>query len=195
MSRLKEDIELIVFDTETTGLDPAHDRVIQISAIKYKVSGEKLEEVARLNKFINPGFQISEQIEKLTGITNRKLLGSESEMVIFFKYIYKFFGERPRVAAYNSSFDIAFLERMYERYAKKFTPKEDIDVLALARDLIPKDYIFNFKLETVARYLRCNEEGRYHNSMVDTEATSRVYQKLMQMRASKEEAGEQMSFL
>ncbi len=57
---------LVVFDLETTGLDLAKDRIIQLSYIKVMPDGTE----TRNNLFFNPGMPIPEEIVTLTGISN-----------------------------------------------------------------------------------------------------------------------------
>lgn len=61
---------LSIFDVETTGVDPASDRIIQIG-ISRLVDGAPLF----YNQLIYPGFDISPRITELTGITNEMLKG------------------------------------------------------------------------------------------------------------------------
>ena len=52
----------IALDFETTGLDPKHDRIIEVAAIKY-VNGEPIK---RYSTLINPGVHISSFITDIT---------------------------------------------------------------------------------------------------------------------------------
>lgn len=57
---------LILFDLETTGLDLVKDRIIQIGYIKVYPDGNEERECL----YVNPGVEISEEVTKITGITN-----------------------------------------------------------------------------------------------------------------------------
>ena len=61
--------EWIVLDTETTGLGPIDDRIIEIAAVKYK-NGEAVDSFVTL---VNPGVAIPERITKITGMTDKYL--------------------------------------------------------------------------------------------------------------------------
>ena len=63
---------LIVFDLETTGLDIAKDRIIQISYIKVATDGT---ETSR-NIFVNPKMSIPPVVQQLTSITDEMVAGA-----------------------------------------------------------------------------------------------------------------------
>ena len=62
---------LILFDLETTGLDLVKDRIIQIGYIKVYPDGREERECL----FVDPGLEISEEVTKITGITNDDVAG------------------------------------------------------------------------------------------------------------------------
>ena len=62
---------LILFDLETTGLDLVKDRIIQIEYIKVYPDGREERECL----FVDPGVEISEEVTKITGITNDDVAG------------------------------------------------------------------------------------------------------------------------
>jgi len=163
--------EIIVFDTETSGLDPAMDRIIQISAIKFNTTEQpdgSFKEIDRLNLYIKPLLPVSEFIEELTGITNEQLSHEKTEDELF-ATIQRFFGDNPAVAAYNSPFDISFMRAMYLRHNTEFSPSFNIDILKCAREILPKSKVVNHKQATVAEYYGMADGVQFHNSMADTE--------------------------
>ena len=56
-------------DTETTGLSPQTDRLIEIAAIRVRDG----KEVARFETLVDPERDLSDEIVELTGITNAEL--------------------------------------------------------------------------------------------------------------------------
>ena len=64
--------EFIVIDVETTGLDLYNDKIIEISAVKFK--NKKI--IDKFTKLINPNKKIPPFIENLTGITNQDVSDS-----------------------------------------------------------------------------------------------------------------------
>src|SRR4051794_24967185 len=60
---------LVFFDLETTGVDVAKDRIVEISATKLFPDGTKTE----LYHLINPGMPIPEGASNIHGITDDKV--------------------------------------------------------------------------------------------------------------------------
>lgn len=66
-----EDLPIVVFDFETTGLDVKTSRIIEIGAIKYL--GRK--EIARFSTLVNPGIKLPPETFSLSGINDEMLVG------------------------------------------------------------------------------------------------------------------------
>ena len=56
----------VAFDTETTGLDPASGRIVEIGAVKFDRRGI----IARYNALINPEMTMPEEAGKVNGMTD-----------------------------------------------------------------------------------------------------------------------------
>ena len=70
--------EYVALDLETTGLEPARDRIIEIGAIKVR-NKEVVEEYGTL---INPQMEIPRRITELTGISNKMVQGQDRKSVV-----------------------------------------------------------------------------------------------------------------
>ncbi len=171
----------VAIDVETTGLDPATDRLIEVAAVWFSPDGQGgFKPVDSLQSLINPGIEISARITELTGISN-EMVGDSPDAFSVLEQLIKFVGSRP-VVAHNAFFDIAFLR--YEGFRTrqvndprlKFNPPA-VDTLALSRALI-KD-IDNHKLKTVCAHLGI-ELDRHHRADADAEACGRVFANLYQ---------------
>ena len=98
----------IVFDFETTGLDPAKDDVIEISAIS-KINGEWIDPFSTLVKPTNP---INDEIVKLTGITNEMIEKDGLPQKDAWEKFYQYIGDLYPLIGHNiMKFDVLFLER------------------------------------------------------------------------------------
>lgn len=165
--------EMLVFDTETTGLSPETNHVIQLSAIKCVIDeGCQFHEIARMDTYINPGYKLPAKIIEITGITDEKLANYSSEEKQW-DAIYEFFGDSPIVCGHNVPFDVSMMKAMYRRYGKEFSPI-DLDTLRMAQELHRKDEAGSHKLGALAEHFGLDYGLAFHNSMDDVVATMRL---------------------
>lgn len=160
--------DYIVFDTETTGLEPEVDKIIELSAIKY-INHEKVDEFSYL---INPKVALSPFITNLTGIKNSDLRGKPyvGEVLInFFNWIEDF-----TLVAHNAPYDIKMITCECYRSKTPMCNNKIIDTLTLARRTFSKDVVENYKLETLKNYLGLSYGS--HRALDDCEVCSAVYQ-------------------
>ena len=166
--------ELIVFDTETTGLSPSEDRIIQLSAIKCQIEPDyELSEIDRLNLYINPNRLLPAKIVEITGITDEMLADKPNESEQW-GAIHAFFGDKAIVCGHNSSFDISMIQPMYIRNCGYELIVQPLDTMAMARELHHKDETGNHKLGTLASFFGLDYGLTFHNSMDDVTATLRL---------------------
>lgn len=103
---------LIVFDTETTGLEFRLDKIIELAAIRVIRQDGKVVVTDELDMLIKlpEGMTVPAQIEKLTGITNEKLsVEGVSSTDACKQFVDLFSGEKILLIAYNAQFDMNFL--------------------------------------------------------------------------------------
>ena len=172
LSAIAEYSEIIFFDTETSGLDPSTDRILELAANKYAIKNGILIEIGRLHVYINPSMVLTPEVVKITGITNEFLDNKTSEKDAFVS-IYNFFGETPQIiAAYNTPFDIGFLQAMYVRNGKQLHPQCLLDVLPMARNLV--EGLSDYKLQTVVNHFNLPGD-KFHTAEFDTECTVNLF--------------------
>ncbi len=174
------------FDTETTGLSPVDNDIIEFSAIRYAVKDGFVKREDALDVFIDPGYPIPEEITALTGITNDKIASCGVKPMEAAKRIRDFWGERPFLIGYNSvSFDEGFVKSLYGKtIGESFTPALHLDVLKMAREKLPKPH----KLCAVADYFGISEDVAFHTSIADADVTFKVFSKLLPMYKADSEA-------
>lgn len=119
--------DFVVLDTETTGLNPVCNDIVEVSAVKFK----DFKPVSLFTTLLKPNVPISEKASEISGITNEMVANSPtfSEIKSSLK---NFIGNLP-IIAHNASFDIKFL------YASGFDFDENTvfyDTLALSREYI-----------------------------------------------------------
>ncbi|HEV2010695.1 MAG TPA: exonuclease domain-containing protein, partial [Candidatus Limnocylindria bacterium] len=122
--------ELIAVDLETTGFDPETDRIIEIGAVRVRLTPEGAQPGERFNTFVDPGRDIGPTITRLTGIRDVDLIGAlpVEEAVARFA---AFAGDAVFVG-HNVGFDLTFLEQ------NGFAPgAQRLDTADLASMLLP----------------------------------------------------------
>lgn len=122
--------DYIAVDVETTGLNPARDRLLEIGAAR--ILNGKVEETYQT--FIDAGVEVPERITELTGITDEmRLSGKRPEQAI--PEFLEFCGELP-ILGHNVSFDFGFLKQAAVNQGLTFE-REALDTLKIARKLLP----------------------------------------------------------
>lgn len=157
-----------VVDIETTGLNPVTDKITEIAAYKIK-DGEIVDSFATL---VNPEVEISEEIAKLTGITNEMVKDAPSICSAMKKFIE--FYEESIVVAHNAKFDISFLKNKAKECEMKFSPVY-IDTVTIAKTFFPD--IWNYRLATICKELNIDIESM-HRAYGDAKATAEMFMQL-----------------
>ncbi|OFL63310.1 hypothetical protein HMPREF2758_04795 [Facklamia sp. HMSC062C11] len=166
----------IVFDTETTGLDPYYDSIIEVAAIKYKNG----EEVERFQELVNPQYGISSFITDLTGITNEMLKDARDELAVL-RGFYDFVGDSV-VIALHAHFDLNFLyDGLLENYNIKFD-NDFVDTMRIARRLL--DELDHHRLKDLAKYYGYEYQGG-HRAEFDAELTAKIFKTLRSLAIEK----------
>lgn len=143
--------EIVVFDTETTGLNVFQDDIIEIAAIRIKsgeVVGEPLDLYIETDKPILP--MLGDKENPMYAIYHEKMstgeLRSPSDALQrFLAYV----GTSP-ILAHNANYDYNILDNNLQRYSKDTMQAHDIrcfDSLKLIRLLAPS--LHSYKLESL----------------------------------------------
>ncbi|EOS68747.1 hypothetical protein C818_02621 [Lachnospiraceae bacterium MD308] len=165
--------EVLLFDTETTGLGKTA-KIIQFSAVHYAVKeGYVLEEVRKLDLYINPREPLAEKITEITGITDAMLKDAVPEEEAA-PVIFGLLGSCGIWAAYNSPFDLRMLAQMSARTGQPFKQHPCVDVLEMARDFVSKADAGSHKLGDVLATLFPGEDFQFHSAIEDVRATARL---------------------
>lgn len=174
----------VFFDTETTGLHPGEDKVIQLSGIK---TNRNLETIKVYNEYANPSPNvISAKITEITGITNADVENARPEREVLEDFLIDTQG--CAYFAYNSNFDVNMVTKSMQNYGIS-VEMTHFDVLKIARDVLANESIENHKLKTVSDFLGVTPEGEnFHNALFDVQSTIEVFKALVKRAKTMEVA-------
>ena len=167
------DITYVVFDLETTGLySNIGDSIIEIGAVKIK-DGNIID---RYDKLVYPSKLLSEDIIKITGITNEMLEGKRKEKECIIDFM-NWVSDAPMVA-HNAKFDISFILNAYDKYNLGEFKNTVIDTLGLSRYLESSERYHNLAT-LVKRYNIPWDEDKHHRGDYDSMGTALIFDKML----------------
>lgn len=109
-------LQLLVLDTETTGLDQARDRIIELAMLRFAwnpATGLPEGPVAVFDQLEDPGFPIPEDAKRITGISDADVAGQRLDEA----RVAEFLQGVDLVIAHNAGFDRPFAERRIPGFA------------------------------------------------------------------------------
>jgi DNA polymerase-3 subunit epsilon len=164
------ELEYVVIDTETTGLNPQRNRVIEIAAIKVK-NGQPVETFQTL---LNPHRRIPDFISKFTGINNEMTSTAPGFSQVADKLL-AFLGQTI-IVGHNVPFDIRFLDYELHRLGRPALLNETVDTISLAVRLHPG--LRRPNLDRLAAMLDLPVTTR-HRAMADASLTTEAFLRLL----------------
>ncbi len=163
----------VLFDTETTGLDPATgDRIIEIAAIELR---QDLPTSRVFHALIDPERDVPEEATRVHGFTRGDLIG-RPKFADIVDALLEFLGDAPLVA-HNAPFDFAFVNAELARLnLPPLHPSRMIDTLALAKARFPG--MPNSLNALCGRFNIDLSERVTHNALLDCRLLADVYVEL-----------------
>lgn len=164
-----------IFDLETTGMSPVHNRIIEIGAVRIEHDGS----MNTFQTLIHPETSIPSQITRLTGISNEMVANAPTFAEVGGEFLS--FIEGSRLVAHNARFDLAFLMESLGR-----TPGLPLweygayDTLMLSRKAYPGLPSYSLKSLKHALQLGNMVEGTAHRALYDAEITMELFHLVMQ---------------
>lgn len=168
----------IVFDTETTGLNPeVDDRIVELGAVEIV---NLIPTGRTFHKYINPERDVPEEVVRIHGLTTERLADEPVFADIadaWFEFIDKNASGEPEPAvlvAHNASFDARFLNAEYARLGRtKLDPLQICDSLQIARQRFPGA---QNSLDALCRRFGVDNSDRtFHGALLDSELLAEVY--------------------
>ena len=175
---MKEADKLVVFDTETTGLDFEEDEIIQLSIIN--ADGDVL-----FNEYIKPEHKTEwSSAQKVHGISP-EMLKDKCNYTTYVDEVRNIFNKAEVIVAYNNAYDVEMLRKWGIDLDNKV--QEDVmkDFALYYGEYVPEYSEFKWqKLTKCAEYF--GYEFKAHDSLEDVRATLFCYRKLEKLKESGE---------
>ena len=158
---------IIFFDLETTGINIASDRIVEISFLKVDLNGNETSKTLRLN----PGIPIPEKVTAIHGISNEDVKDAPGFNEVAKSLARDF--EGCDLAGYNSvKFDIPLLAEEFLRAGVDIDLKRRkfVDVQVIFMKMEPRT------LSAAYKFFVNKELEEAHSAEADTRATYEVLQ-------------------
>lgn len=168
--------ELVVLDTETTGLNPKRDDILSIGAVIVK--GNKILMRQSFERFLKPRTKISQESIKIHHIRECDLENAvEPEDAI--RDLLDFVENRP-IVGYYIDFDHEILSRYTKEIIGSTLPNETIELSSMYYKRYRKSSSYEFvdlKFDTIMRELQLPFLGK-HDALNDAIMSALMYLKL-----------------
>ncbi|DAB40971.1 MAG TPA: DNA polymerase III subunit epsilon [Sulfurovum sp. UBA12169] len=168
--------EIVVFDCETTGLDPQKDHIVSIGAVKIK--GDKILTDQALHIYVQQKKEIAHESIKIHQIRNCDLQDAVAIEEAIESFLH-FIGNRT-LAGYYLEFDVAMINKYTKKMFGITLPNKQEEVSALYYDkkisTIPQGNI-DLRFDTIVANLAL-PRLKAHDALNDAIMTAMMYLKL-----------------
>jgi DNA polymerase-3 subunit epsilon len=170
----------VVFDSETTGLNPRQgDEIVQLAAVRI-VNGRRVEGEV-FDTLINPGRPIPAASTDVHGITDAMVAHAPGVADVV-RQFHKF-AEGAVLIAHNAPFDMEFLRRLEPQISLTFDMPV-LDTVLLSAVVYGQHEVHSLDALTHRLGIAISEEAR-HTAIGDTVATADAFLKLVPMLAGR----------
>lgn len=159
--------QFIVFDLETTGLNPYKHEIIEIGAIRVNRDSDNHDVFTAL---VKPSRKVPKRITQITGITQAMIDADGEPLDQVLTQFLEFIGDLPLVA-FNAEFDMAFLKCVCEPRGRRLGNRVSCALL-MARRAFPGRK--SYRLSALARDGGL-DVGNAHRAVADCQRALIVY--------------------
>jgi DNA polymerase-3 subunit epsilon len=163
-------VTFLALDFETTGLDCAVGRVVEIGAIRFRLGPEGYDEEASMACLVDPGMPIPRHAREIHGISDEDVAGAPSFGEVAPALLALAVG--AVIVAHNVRFDLSFLDAELSRLGLTRPPAETADTVVLSRRAFPGRA--SYRLGAIASALGI-DIGDAHRALDDARTCMLLY--------------------
>lgn len=162
----------VIYDLETTGLDPEDDEFIQIAAMRFTAGA--LCPAETFASYAKPRRRISSFIASYTGVGNREVEHAARPEQVLCDFA-KWAGDSTLVAHNGLRFDSKFLAATCRRHGLPMRAVQSIDSIHISKMLFGKTRGTGHSLDHLVSRLRIDDRNiRRHDARGDVEILGRA---------------------
>ena len=165
-------LDAVVLDTETTGLDPASARLVEVAAVR--LTGGRLDEASAFRRLVRPGVAIPAAATAIHGIDDAAV----AQAPVFaaeWPELAAFIGDAV-VIGHSVGFDLAILKRECERAGLSWARPRSLCVRLLGE--VAQHDLAGYSLDQLAAWLGVAVAGR-HSALGDAVTTGQIFLALL----------------
>lgn len=167
------DLSFIAFDVETTGLSAIACKLVELSAVRFNLTGTEMEIFSTL---IDPECQIPPEVTRVHGITDEMVKGAPMIREVVPNFL-EFIGNGDSVLlAHNAPFDVGFLRVALAKLGIEVPAHRVLDTLPMARCLVQG--VSDYKLKTLVEHYEI-ADGDYHRALADSHHVRHIFNRMM----------------
>ncbi|MFZ5391356.1 MAG: PolC-type DNA polymerase III [Patescibacteria group bacterium] len=170
---MSQDIEYVIFDVETTGMDPRAGHAV------VELAGERIRQGKVVDSFdtiVNPGRRVEAEAVAVHGISNEMIL-QQGKPLIEVIPAFMLFIEGATLVAHNAKFDLSFINKHLNDLGLPSLSNPVLDTLELAK---AKLMIGSYNLGYLANHLGISQP-KAHRALADVQVTREVLLKLLSL--------------
>ena len=178
---------LVLFDTETTGLQFARDEIIEFAAVVVEMADGAPRVVREYDELValSPGGFVPPKITELTGISTQDLRERGLPKTRICRDIAELIAGNTLLLAYNAHFDLSFLFYLLLRHGDPaiLKGKDKLDLLTVYRDRRPYPHRLSSAIDA---YGLTGKVKNSHRAVDDVLATVAVMAEMEKEKADLE---------
>ena len=170
---LKESVDYVIFDVETTGMKPEEGHAI-VELAAQQVSQRQVVET--FDSIVNSGRKIAPEAVVVHGITN-EVVARDGKSLVEVLPAFTLFCAGATLVAHNIRFDLSFVNHHLKQLGLPALPNPTLDTIDLAKQKIT---LASYALGYLAKHFNI-PQPKAHRALADVEVTRELLFKLLDL--------------